>query len=169
MGSAAHVERSSRSAGTLPLSMSQTFTSTNRGIVLDRSQFDDWMRGLGKLAGRSRQPFGQSIPIGDVDREGLLKNLEQSLCRCRVLVGSLQRRDGLTLAVEAALPALNAHLGVLKKVFRVRAGHQAAYQPKSPLGPIFCPWNSIWPPAGTQRDARPAKTLQESEFDSVGP
>jgi hypothetical protein len=60
-----------------------------------------------------------------MDREGLLKNLEQSLCHCRVLVGSLQRRDGLTLTVEAALPALNAHFGVLSKVFQVRAGHQA--------------------------------------------
>ena len=76
-----------------------------------------------KLAWRLRQPLLQSVPIGDMDREGLLKNLEQPLCLCRVLVGSLQHRDSLTLAVEAALPALNAHLGVLKKVFRVRAGH----------------------------------------------
>jgi hypothetical protein len=71
-----------------------------------------------------------------MDREGLLKNLEQSLCHCRVLVGSLQRRDGLTLTVEVALPALNAHLGVLKKVFQVRAGHQPVYPPTSPLGPF---------------------------------
>jgi hypothetical protein len=28
--------------------------------------------------------------------------------------------------VEAALPALNAHLGVLNKVFQVSAGHQVA-------------------------------------------
>jgi hypothetical protein len=57
-----------------------------------------------------------------MDREGLLKNLEQSLYHCRVLVGSLQRRDGLTLTVEAALPALNAHLGVLEKVFSSSRG-----------------------------------------------
>jgi hypothetical protein len=78
-----------------------------------------------------------------MDREGLLKNLEQSLCHCRVLVGSLQRRDGLTLTVEAALPALNAHLGVLKKVLQIRAGHQAAYPPTSPLWPLFCPWSRL--------------------------
>jgi hypothetical protein len=51
----------------------------------------------------------------------------------------VQHRDGLTLTVEAALPALNAHLGVLKKVFQVRAGHQAAYPPTSPLWRLFCP------------------------------
>lgn len=163
VGSAAHIERSSRSADTLPLSMSQTFASTSRGIVLDDSQFDDWMRGLGKLAGRSRQPFGQSIPIGDVDREGLLKNLEQSLCRCRVLVDSLQHRDGLTLAVDAALPALNAHLGVLKKVFRVRAGHQAVYQPKSPLGPIFRPWNRFGPRLALSRTGQNTRGPSSSQ------
>jgi|HubBroStandDraft_6_1064221.scaffolds.fasta_scaffold1832258_1 hypothetical protein len=38
----------------------------------------------------------------------------------------LQRRDSLTLTVDVPLPALNAHLGVLKKVFQVRARHQAA-------------------------------------------
>jgi hypothetical protein len=38
-----------------------------------------------------------------------------------------------------ALPALNAHFGVLKKVFQVRAGHEAAYPPTSPLWPLFCP------------------------------
>jgi hypothetical protein len=55
-----------------------------------------------------------------MDREGLLQNPEISLCLCRVPAGSLQRGDGLTLMVEAALGALNAHLGVLNKVFQVR-------------------------------------------------
>jgi hypothetical protein len=56
------------------------------------------------------------------------------------LTGALQRRDCLELMVEPALPELNAHLGVLKKVFQVRPGHQAAYQPASTLGRFFCPW-----------------------------
>ena len=42
------------------------------------------------------------------------------------LVGSLQRRDGLTLTVEAVLPALNAQLGILYKMFQVRARHAGA-------------------------------------------
>jgi hypothetical protein len=71
---------------------------------------------------RSRVPFGQPVPIGYMDRESLIKNPEKSLCLRRVLIGTLQRRHGLTLTVEAVLPALNAHLGVLKKVSQVRAG-----------------------------------------------
>ena len=92
--------------------------------------------GLSQLARRSLQPFGQPIPIGDVDREGLLQNFEQSLCHCRVLAGSLQHRDGLTLTVEVALPALNAHFGVLKKVFQVPTGHQAASPPMAAFLPV---------------------------------
>jgi hypothetical protein len=79
-----------------------------------------------KLSWRSRQPFGQPVPIGDMDREGLLQNLQQSLGHRRVLVGSLQRRDGLTLTVEADLSALNAQLGILYKMFQGRAGHAEA-------------------------------------------
>ena len=43
-------------------------------------------------------------------------------CAC-VPIDSLERRYGHTLTVEADLSALNAHLGVLKKGFQVRAGH----------------------------------------------
>jgi hypothetical protein len=71
-------------------------------------------------------PFGQAVLIGNMDRKDLLKNRDHPLCRCRVLPGSSQWRDGFTLMVEAALPALNAHLGVLNKVFQVSAGHQVA-------------------------------------------
>jgi len=42
------------------------------------------------------------------------------------LVGSLQRGNGLTLTVEATLPALNAQLGILYKMFQGRAGHAGA-------------------------------------------
>ena len=72
------------------------------------------------------QLFGQPVPIGNMDRESLLKNPEISLCLGRVLVGSLQCRDGLTLTVEAALRPLCAQFGVLNKVFQVRAGHPGA-------------------------------------------
>jgi hypothetical protein len=58
-------------------------------------------------------------PDGDMDCECLLKNLEESLCRCRVPVSPFQRCDGLTLTVEAVLPALNAQLGILYKMFQV--------------------------------------------------
>jgi hypothetical protein len=56
----------------------------------------------------------------------------------RVSVDSLQRRDGLTLTLDAALRPLNAHLGVLNKVFQVRADHPAAYPPTSLLWSLFC-------------------------------
>jgi anti-sigma regulatory factor (Ser/Thr protein kinase) len=42
------------------------------------------------------------------------------------LVGGIQHRDGLTLTVEAALPALNAQFGILSKMFHVRAGRAGA-------------------------------------------
>ena len=54
------------------------------------------------------------------------------------LVDSLQRRDGLTLTLDAALGALNAHLGVLNKVFQVRADHRSAYPPTLLLWSLFC-------------------------------
>ena len=59
--------------------------------------------------------------FGDMDRESLLKNSEISLCLCRVLVGSLQRRNGLTLTVEAALRPLNAQLRILKVLLQCEA------------------------------------------------
>ena len=43
-----------------------------------------------------------------MDGESLLKNPEVPLCLCRVLYGSLQGCDGLTLAPEMALRPLNA-------------------------------------------------------------
>jgi len=46
--------------------------------------------------------------------------------RCRVPVGAFQRRDGVTLTVEVVLPALNAQLGILYKMFQVRACHAGA-------------------------------------------
>jgi len=61
-----------------------------------------------------------------MDSESLLKNPEISLCFCHVPVGSVQGLDGLPLAVEAALRPLNAQLGVLNKVFQVRARHSEA-------------------------------------------
>jgi hypothetical protein len=70
--------------------------------------------------------FDQAVPIGDMDREGLLQKLEQSLCHWPVSVGSLQRRDGLTLTVEAVLPALNAQLSILYKMFQGHTGHSGA-------------------------------------------
>jgi hypothetical protein len=61
--------------------------------------------------------------------------------------------------VDVPLSAPNAHFGVLKKMFQVRAGHQAAYPPTSTLGPFFCPWIDLAPRL-VVKDSRPAKTLQ---------
>jgi hypothetical protein len=47
-------------------------------------------------------PLGESDPICEMDLEGLLRNREQSFGCCSVLVGLLQRRDSLALAVEVA-------------------------------------------------------------------
>jgi hypothetical protein len=69
------------------------------------------------------QSFGQPVAIGHMDGECLLENPEVSRFFCRILVGSLQCRDGLTLAVEAALRPLHAQLGVLK-FKRESAGHR---------------------------------------------
>ena len=66
------------------------------------------------------QPFGQPVPIGDMDGESFLENPEQPLCLPRVLVSSLKRSDDLTLAVDAALRPLNAQLGVFQMLFQVR-------------------------------------------------
>jgi hypothetical protein len=60
-----------------------------------------------------RQPFGQPVPIGDMDLVGLLENLQQRLCDCRVPTVSLQRRDNLTLTVDVPLSALRAQFGIL--------------------------------------------------------
>jgi hypothetical protein len=76
-----------------------------------------------------RQPFGQPVPIGNMEREGLLQNPKKSFCLCRVLVGSLQRRYGLTLTVDAVLSALNAQLGILYEMIQCRAGHAEARHP----------------------------------------
>jgi hypothetical protein len=67
---------------------------------------------VGSLAS-SRQPFGQPVPIGDMDRESLLKNPEKSLCLRRVLIGTLQPSDGLALTSKATLRPLNAQFCVL--------------------------------------------------------
>jgi hypothetical protein len=70
------------------------------------------------------QPFGQPVPIGDMDGESFLKNPEIPLCLPRVLVSSLKRSDALTLAVDAALRPLHAQLGVFQMLFRCEAaGH----------------------------------------------
>ena len=61
----------------------------------------------------SRVPFSQPVPIGDMDRESLLSP-EKSLCLRRVLIGTLQRSDGLALTSNAALRPLNAQFCVLK-------------------------------------------------------
>jgi hypothetical protein len=70
------------------------------------------------------------------------------------LLGRQKLRHAVLLFV-----ALNAHLGVLKKVFQVRAGNQASYQPASSPGPLFRPWNQFSPWL-TLRDSRPGKSLQ---------
>jgi hypothetical protein len=49
----------------------------------------------------------------------------------------------------------------------LRAG-QTAYQPKSPLGRIFCPWNRFGPRLALQTQDR-TKHSGKSDFDSVGP
>ena len=61
-----------------------------------------------------------------MDREGLLKNLEQRLCDCRILIGSLQRRDNLALTVDVSLSALNSQFGILYKMLQVRGRHAGA-------------------------------------------
>src|SRR5580704_3088489 len=53
------------------------------------------------------------VPTGNVDREGLLEQCEQSLRNCCVLVLPLQFRDGLALKVDVPLSALNAAFGFL--------------------------------------------------------
>ena len=76
---------------------------------------------------RSRVPFGEPDPIGDMDRESLLKNAEKSLCLRRVLIGTLQRSDGLALTSKAALRPLNAQFCVLKVLLQCEtAGHPGA-------------------------------------------
>jgi hypothetical protein len=69
---------------------------------------------------------GKPIPIGGMGREGLLRNLERSLCCCSVLAGPLQCSDGLALAIEIALRPLNAQHGGFNKEFQVRPGHPEA-------------------------------------------
>jgi hypothetical protein len=75
-----------------------------------------------------------------------------------ILPWHLLARQKLRHAVSLFV-ALNAHLGVLKKVFQVRAGNQASYQPASPAGPFFCPWNRFGPRLAV-RNSGPAGTLQ---------
>jgi hypothetical protein len=66
------------------------------------------INGISKLARRSRQPFGQPVPIGDVDREGFLEHCQQSLGNCGVVVVMLQLGDDLALTIDVPLPTLNA-------------------------------------------------------------
>jgi hypothetical protein len=65
---------------------------------------------LGQIFSFLAPAFWQAVPIGDMDRESLLKNPEKSLCPRRVLISTLQRSDGLALTSKAALPPLNAQL-----------------------------------------------------------
>ena len=60
------------------------------------------------------QLFEELVPIGNVDRERLLEQCEQSLRNCCVLAGPLQFRDGLALNVDVPLSALNVVFGFLK-------------------------------------------------------
>src|ERR1700738_2630758 len=59
------------------------------------------------------QLFEELVPIGNVDRESLLEQCEQSLRNCCVLAVPLLFRDGLALNVDCPLSALNASFGFL--------------------------------------------------------
>ncbi len=84
------------------------------------------------LLGRLTRPWKVSVAgapavwTAGPDRRHGSRGPSVKPCRCRVLVGSLQRGNGLTLTVEATLPALNAQLGILYKMFQGRAGHAGA-------------------------------------------
>jgi hypothetical protein len=79
-------------------------------------------------------PFGQPVPIGDMDRESLLKNPEKSRCLRRVLIGTLQRSDGLALMGDVLLPAMEKAFGVSKKLFQGGAVHGDRVAARSTLG-----------------------------------
>jgi hypothetical protein len=55
--------------------------------------------------------FDQAVPIGDMDLVGLLENLEQRLCDCRVPIVPLQRRDDLTLMFNVPLMLASMNTG----------------------------------------------------------
>ena len=67
------------------------------------------------------QLFEELVPIGNVDRERLLEQCEQSLRNCCVLAGPLQFRDGLALNVDVPLSALNVVFGFLKMSMQERS------------------------------------------------
>ena len=69
------------------------------------------------------QLFEELVPIGNVDRERLLEQCEQSLRKCCVLAGQLKIRDGLALMIDVPLPALNAAFGFLKMSLQGRSLH----------------------------------------------
>ena len=70
------------------------------------------------------QDYVRTAKAKGVDQQDLL--FVHALKNAAVPVGSLQRCYGVTLTVEAVLPALNAQLGILYKMFQVHAGHAGA-------------------------------------------
>ena len=65
---------------------------------------------------------------------------------CHVPVGSLQRSDGLALAVEAASRPLHAQLGVFKMLFqRDAASHSGTLAARITAKAGFCPWSRFSP------------------------
>ena len=97
---------------------------------------------------------------------GLLENLEQRLCHCRVPIVPLQCRNDLNLTVNVPLPALNSQLGILSKMFQVRA-HHAGAQPTRPPGPFFCPWNWFRLELAGKGDAEGVKALELVRVDGL--
>ena len=109
------------------------------------SQQLEWLRGCGTAL---VTPFNAAGEVHEARFRTLVERQIAAGVRLLVPCGTTGEAATLTpaeqerviaLTVETALPALNAHFGVLKKVFQVRTGHQAAYPPTSPLWPLFCP------------------------------
>jgi hypothetical protein len=96
-----------------------------RAKTFSRSRRD--ISGFLRRLSRSMLPIGTGVHAGFLDRlDQAQMRRSFTACLCRVLVGSLQCLDGLTLTVEPALRPLYAQFGVLNKVFQVRAGHPGA-------------------------------------------
>ena len=103
------------------------------------------------------QPFGQPVPIGDMDCEALPKTLRNlfAVVVSRSLAPALRRRRYVDVA--GGLPALNAQLYPLQDVSGSRGGHAGSLPARSTPGP-FLPWNAA--PAG-RWVTDPTKRLSE--------
>jgi hypothetical protein len=66
---------------------------------------------------------------------------EKRVCVGRVVSGSLQRSDHLTLMSDVSFSAVEKAVGFLKELFQGNAVHVGSLAAGINARPLFCPWS----------------------------